>query len=181
MKIVVGVTGGIAAFKVPSLVSSLVREGFDVSVIMTEGATRIISPVVFSSLTGNKAYTDIWEDGAPQPLHIRLANGADALVVVPATANTIAKMATGIADNLLTATALAFPQDKHRILAPSMEENMLTHPATQSNIDKLKSWGWVIIEPEKGRLATGKTGKGRLPEPTTIFKRIISLLHGASP
>ena len=181
MRIVVGVTGGIAAYKVPSLVSSLVREGFDVFVIMTEGATRIISPVVFSSLTGGRTYTDIWEDGAPQPLHIRLASDADALIIVPATANTIAKMAAGVADNLLTAVALAFPQDKHRIVAPSMEENMLAHPATQSNIEKLKSWGWVIIEPEEGRLATGKTGKGRLPEPSTIFKRILSLLRNTSP
>lgn len=179
MRIVVGVTGGIAAYKVPSLISLLIREGLDTSVVMTEDATRIISPVVFSSLTGGRTYTDIWDEGARQPLHIRLAGGADAFIVVPATANTLAKMATGIADNLLTAVALALPRDRHRILAPSMEENMLTHPATQSNIERLKSWGWVVIEPEEGRLATGKTGKGRLPEPRTIFERLLLILRNS--
>lgn len=176
-RITVGVTGGIAAYKIPSLVSLLMKEDFDVEVVMTETATRIISPTTFSSLTGKRTYTDFWAEDLPQPLHIRLSARTDVLVIAPATANTVAKLATGIADNLLTAVALALPQDRCRILAPSMEENMLLHPATQSNIKRLEQWGWRVVEPEEGRLATGRVGKGRLPEPQSLLKRILSIMR----
>jgi phosphopantothenoylcysteine synthetase/decarboxylase len=175
-RIVVGVSGGISAYKIPKLVSLLVQEKLAVDVVMTEAAKKFVSPLSFSTLSGRPVYTDMFAEDAPQPLHIRLANETDAFIIAPATANTIAKIALGLADNLITAIALALPHKTPRLIAPAMDENMFLHPTTQKNLKTLEEWGWVVIQPVSGRLATGKVGKGRMPEPETLFERITSIL-----
>ncbi|MCX7702589.1 MAG: phosphopantothenoylcysteine decarboxylase [Planctomycetota bacterium] len=176
-QVVLGLTAGIAIYKIPRLVSLLVQNGFEVDVIMTDDAKRFVSPLVFSTLSKRMVYTDMFDEKTPQPLHIRLATDCSALFIAPATANTIAKIALGIADNLLTAVALALPPKTPRLVAPSMDENMFLNPATQANLKTLQERGWKVIQPESGRLATGKVGKGRMPEPEALFDCLLSALR----
>ena len=166
-RIVLGVTGGIAAYKAATVCSRLVQAGAWVDVVMTEAAQKFISPLTFQALTHRPVYTDMFHipDGNNIP-HIVLADSSDLLIIAPATANTIGKMANGLADNLLTAIAMATPAPI--LLAPAMETDMWQHPATQSNITKLREWGVEVVGPAAGRLASGAMGQGRLVEPDEI-------------
>lgn len=165
--ILLGVTGGIAAYKVVEVASRLKKSGANVRVIMTRNATEFVSPRTFQEITNNAVSVEMFADAANfHVAHISLADFADAILIAPATANFIAKAAHGIADDLLTTTILAF--DKPLIIAPSMNTKMLENPATQENLQILKSRGAIILEPATGELACGTSGKGRLPEPAEL-------------
>lgn len=160
-KVLVGVTGGIAAYKAADLVSRLVKQGIQVQVIMTENAARFISPLTFEALSGRPVWLDEFSTaGGLSVPHVQLAGEADLFVIVPATANTVAKLAWGMADNLLSAVALVY--NKTLLIAPAMNTNMYHHPALQENLKILKSRGVCVIEPDSGRLACGATGPGKL-------------------
>lgn len=172
--VTVFVTGGIAAFKAATLVRLFVKEGAKVSVAMTKSACEFITPLTFQVLTKNKVYLDTFdEDEANKVQHIHLADQTDVAVVVPATANTIAKMANGIADNFVTSTLLATTAPIY--VVPAMNEHMWENPATVRNVKQLVEDGKSVIEPATGFLAEGYTGKGRLPEPEEIFEQITFL------
>jgi len=176
--VVIGVTGGIAAYKIPAVARGLIAQGIDVYTIMTKSASEFVTPSTLSSLTGHPVYTDLFSGATSTGIninHITLADSADLIVVAPATANTIAKLAHGIADNLLTSTILAATSPI--LVCPSMNVNMYTNKVTQNNISILKSYGMHVLEPGEGELACGWEGKGRLPEPERIVlevKRILS-------
>ena len=174
--VVVGITGGIAAYKIAELVSRLYKNGFNVQVVMTKHATRFITPLTLRTLSNNPVLVDMFdESGTHRVQHIGVAEEADILVIAPATANIIAKMACGIADDLLSTIVLATRAPV--LLAPSMNTNMYDHPATRDNIRKLKDRGVTILEPAEGELACGVTGRGRLPEIETIYDKIIDVLE----
>jgi len=167
-RILVGICGGIASYKAVELVSRLQQAGALVDVIMSERADEFVRPLTFSSLSHRPVYSDLWEpSGRAAETHIALAEEAELLVIVPATANTIAKLAQGVADNMLTAVALA--TQAPLLLAPAMHQNMYTHPATQANISLLRERGVFIVEPEVGRLASGEVGIGRLPDTSVLL------------
>ncbi len=174
-RIVLGVTGSIAAYKAVDLASKLTQAGARVDVIMTEAAQRFVTPLTFQAVTGCAVYTDLWTTapGSDLPTHIAhvgLAEGADLLVIAPATADTIARIAHGFADDLLTITALAA---RCPILtAPAMDGGMYANPATQANVGALESRGIIIVPPETGRFASGFVGQGRLPETPTLIGAI---------
>ncbi|MEF2964550.1 bifunctional phosphopantothenoylcysteine decarboxylase/phosphopantothenate--cysteine ligase CoaBC [Paenibacillus sp. M1] len=166
-KILLGVTGGIAAFKAAALCSKLVKEGAEVRVIMTESATKLITELTMQSLSKNPVYTDTFDEKNPQYIaHISLADWADLVLVAPATANIIGKMAAGIADDMLSTTLLA--TQAPIMLAPAMNVHMYVHPAVQRNLAELAARGVMLIEPGEGLLACGYTGKGRMEEPESI-------------
>jgi phosphopantothenoylcysteine decarboxylase/phosphopantothenate--cysteine ligase len=166
--VILGITGGIAVYKAVDLASQLVQAGAAVRVVMTEAATKLVTAFTFRAITGRPVTTSMWEDNPEFGIqHISLADLADVIVIAPCTANTIAKLAYGIADNELCATVLATRAPV--VLAPSMNVNMWENPVTQENLEKLKKRGFTIIEPASGRLACGWTGKGRLPEVREIF------------
>ena len=177
-KILVGITGGIAAYKACDLVSQLVKDGADVRVIMTEAAQKFITPITFSALTGNPTAVHMFETKENIP-HIELVQDAHMLAVVPATANIIGKFASGIADDLLSSLLLAATCPI--FFAPAMNVNMYQNPAVQSNISRLKKMGVFIMEPDVGYLVCGTSGKGRLPAPTQIFEKIHSILESDKP
>lgn len=170
--IILGVTASIAIYKACELIRGLKERGFTVKVIMTKEAQELIRPVVFSSLSGNRVYcADIFDEPDTWEIeHISLANEADLILIAPATANIIAKLAAGICDDLLTCTACA---SKAKILiAPAMNEVMYNNKITQSNIAKLKSCGYKFIAPRTGKLACGKVGVGCLAETDDIVKEV---------
>lgn len=170
-KIVIGVTGGIAAYKMASVVSALHKEGADVQVIMTRAATEFITPLTMQVLSKKHVYTDTFDSTDVENVaHINIAQSADLVVVAPATANIIAKMATGIADDMLSTTLLAVKAPI--ILVPSMNEDMYNHPTVVHNLQVLAERGVQIMEPAHGYLAEGYSGKGRLPEPEEILAEI---------
>jgi len=184
-KIVLGVTGSIAAYKSADLASKLTQSGAQVEVILTKAATEFISPMTFQSVTGQQAYTetDLWGSDA-HVLHIGLAHKADMLVIAPASANTMAKLAHGIADNLLTVTALALHREEFQapsLIAPAMDAGMFSHPATQKNVRILEQRGNHFIGPEEGHLASGLVAQGRMSEPPTILGHIRYLLSRDGP
>jgi len=167
-RVVLGVTGGIAAYKTADLASKLTQQGALVDVILTESAARFVTPITFAALTHRPVSVGMFETGSEHNIgHIDLATRADAMLVAPATANTIAKLVLGIADNLLTATALATTAPL--IVAPAMNANMYRHPATQENLQRLEARGVHIAGPASGRLASGLTGPGRMEEPETLI------------
>ena len=169
--IVLGITGGIAAYKAADIASKLTQAGAKVEVVMTESATKLITPLTLRNLTGRPVVTDMFEPASEYSVeHIALAEAADAVAIVPATANTIAKLAAGIADNMLGCVVLATTASV--IIAPSMNDNMYQNSITQENLSKLKARGFTVVGPEHGRLASGKTGWGRLSEAETIIKAI---------
>src|SRR2546425_2507686 len=177
-RIIVGVCGGIASYKAVDLVSKLQQAGALVDVILTEHAEDCVRPLTFSTVSHRPMYSNLWEaSGQAAERHIALAEEAELLVIVPATANTIAKLAQGMADNMLTAVALATKAPL--LLAPAMYRDMYTHPATQANLALLRERGAEIIEPEVGRLASGAVGPGRLPE-TAVLLGAISKMLGRS-
>jgi len=174
-RIILGVTGSIAAYKAADLASKLTQAGAQVDVILTSAAEKFITPLTFQSVTGQSAYTDndLWGNEA-HVLHVGLGHNADLLVIAPCTANTIAKLAYGQADTLLTVTALA--AQCPLVIAPAMDGGMFDHAATQENLDTLKKRGAVIIEPLEGHLASGLVGKGRLPETHELIGHIRRIL-----
>lgn len=174
-RVLVGICGGIASYKAIELVSRLQQAGALVDVIMSERAGEFLRPLAFSTMSHRPVYTDLWEpSGRAAETHIALGEEAEALVIVPATANTLAKLAHGIADNMLTAVALATRAPL--VLAPAMHHHMYTHPATQANLAVLRERGAYVIEPEVGRLASGEVGVGRLPEVPALLGAISVVL-----
>ena len=170
--ILVGVTSGIAIYKSLDLVSMLVKAGYEVNVVMTENATKLINPLIFETISQNKVYSDVFErDMDSEVKHIKLAKEADCIVLAPLTANTMAKIAYGIADNLITNIVLA--HTKKMILVPTMNVNMYENPATQKNIESLKE-RHIVLSPDYGRLACGDYGKGKFPKVERIFEEIES-------
>lgn len=183
MRVTVGVSGGIAAYKAAELVRELQRQGAEVHVVMTDAACRFVQPLTFAALTGYKVITSLWDDsGTADPNaeqngidHIAEAQWGDALVVAPATANTLAKFAHGIADDFLSTMYLAATAPV--LVAPAMNVNMWNHPATQANIEVLRQRGVRVIEPGSGDLACGMVGAGRMAEPEEIAKVALSVLN----
>ena len=174
-RIVLGVCGGIAAYKAADLTSKLQQAGALVDVVLTEHATAFLQPLTFSSLSHRTVYTNLWEPtGEAAAQHIALGQHADALVIAPATANTIARLAHGMADDMLTTVALATTAPL--LIVPAMEHHMYYHPATQANLRLLEQRGATILPPEEGHLASGAVGMGRFPETATILAAIRRLL-----
>ncbi len=170
-EILIGVTGGIAAYKAAILVSRLVQTGAGVSVIMTESATHLVALRTFEALSGRVVRTSMWEEGSIHP-HIESSQQAELLCIAPATANFIGKAAHGIADDLLSTTYMAFTGNI--ILAPAMNCAMWEKPAVQRNIALLLQDGITLVGPESGHLSCGQTGVGRMSEPDVIFNKIVS-------
>lgn len=176
--VVLGVTGGIAAFKAASLASALVKLHAHVEVIMTKNATQFITPLTFEQLTGHRTITDTFDRNFPHQVeHISLAQRADLVIIAPATANVCAKVAHGLADDMLTTTVLACRCPK--LIVPAMNTNMYENPVTQDNLEILRRYGWNVVEPACGRLACGVVGKGKMPEPEELVQHI--LRHIALP
>ncbi|NLK78769.1 MAG: bifunctional phosphopantothenoylcysteine decarboxylase/phosphopantothenate--cysteine ligase CoaBC [Clostridiales bacterium] len=170
--VLLGVTGSIAAYKIANLASMLVKLNADVHVIMTKNAEQFISPVTFETLTGNKVIDDTFERNSGYHVaHIAMAAEADIVMIAPATANVIAKLAHGIADDMLTSTMLACTAPI--LLSPAMNTHMYDNPVTQENMRKLESLGYQLIEPAAGHLACGDTGKGKMPEPEMLLDCIL--------
>lgn len=173
--VLLGVTGGIAAYKIPNLCSRLVKGGFQVETILTANAQKIVSPIPFESLSGNRCHTDTFDPMDTSKVeHIALARQADLLVIAPASANIIAKLRWGLADDLLSTTALACTCPK--LLVPAMNTNMYENSATQENLSVLRQRGYIVMEPLSGHLACGAVGKGKMPEPDDIYDRIEAIL-----
>jgi phosphopantothenoylcysteine decarboxylase / phosphopantothenate---cysteine ligase len=166
-RVLIGITGSIAAYKIPFLVRLLIKEGAEVKVLLTTAAKDFVTPLTLSTLTGSPVYSDFFEktDGSWHS-HVELGNWADVFLIAPVSANTMGKMAGGIADNLLTATYLAAKCPV--FFAPAMDVDMFKHPSTKSNIEKLKKFGNILIEPDEGELASGLYGAGRMQEPEKI-------------
>lgn len=174
--VVLGVTGGIACFKAAALASMLKKQHADVQVLMTENATKFVTPLTFEQLTGNKALVDTFDRNFVHSVeHIAVADRADFVLIAPATANVIAKLAHGLADDMLTTTVLACRCKK--AIAPAMNTGMYENPVTQDNIETLRHYGWEIVDPASGHLACGAEGKGRLPEPEDLLEVV---LHAVS-
>ena len=177
--IILGVAGSIAAFKAAIIVSKLKSLEFDITVIMTKSAQSFIHPLTFRTLSQNKVVTDIFiDESVYNPQHVSIAHKADLFVIAPATANVIGKLASGIADDALTSTVMA--SNVPVLIAPAMEENMYMNPITQRNINILQEVGYKFIGPEKGRLASGKTGVGRLADVELIIKTIVDELANSA-
>ncbi len=173
--VVLGVTGGIACYKAAALASMLKKQHADVQVLMTENATKFVTPITFEQLTGNRALVDTFDRNFVHSVeHIAVADRADMVLIAPATANVIAKLAHGLADDMLTTTVLACRCKK--AVAPAMNTGMYENPVTQDNIETLKRYGWEIVEPAEGRLACGTSGKGRLPEPEDLLEVVLHTL-----
>lgn len=173
--VLLGVTGGIACYKSANLASALVKQGANVQVVMTRNATEFIGPHTFESLTGNRVSVDTFDRNYQfQVEHIALADQADLVLVAPATANVLAKLAHGLADDMLTTTILACNCPK--IAAPAMNTKMYENPVTQDNLDILRKYGWEIVEPASGRLACGAVGKGKMPEPEDLLECVLHAL-----
>ena len=166
--ILLGVTGSIAAYKAADLVNLLTKDGYDVDVIMTKGAQAFLTPLTLQTLSKNRVYTDVFEEDYPREVkHISLAKKAGLLLVAPASADVIGKMANGIADDMLTTVVLAV-RDIPRLIAPAMNTYMYDYPIVQEILAKLKRFGFEIIEPKEARLACGDMGKGALAGVETI-------------
>ena len=178
--IVLGVTGSIAAYKAAELASQLTKQGCEVHVVMTADALRFITAVPFKTLSRNAVVTDLYDEAAGwEPMHIKLADEADLLLIAPATANTIGKLALGLANDALSCVALALNPQAKVLIAPAMNGKMWLHPATVENVATLRSRGVEFIGPEEGMLSCGYEGLGRLWEPGKIAERAVELLGPA--
>lgn len=174
-KIIIGVTGSIAAYKIASLCSMLKKRSADVTVIMTQNATNFINPITFETLTGNKCLIDTFDRNFQYDVeHVELAKVADVFLVAPASANVIAKAANGLADDMLTTTLLACTCPK--LFSPAMNTRMFQNPITQDNLTKLSKYGMTVISPASGYLACGDVGEGKMPEPEELLEHIIYAL-----
>ena len=170
--VLLGITGGIAAYKAAYLASALVKLHASVEVVMTRNATEFIAPLTFEQLTGNKVMVDTFDRNfVHQVEHIALADRTDLVMIAPATANVCAKLAHGLADDMLTTTVLACTCPK--LIAPAMNTHMYENPVTQDNLDILRRYGWEVIAPASGRLACGAVGAGKLPEPQDLLQYIL--------
>lgn len=173
--VLLGVSGGIAAYKAAALASALVKQHAAVEVVMTKNATEFITPLTFEQLTGRRVMVDTFDRNfSHQVEHIALAERTDLVIVAPATANVCAKFAHGLADDMLTTTVLACRCPK--LIAPAMNTNMFENPVTQDNLKRLEHYGWEIIPPASGRLACGAVGKGKLPEPEVLLDYVMRFL-----
>lgn len=177
-RIVLGVSGSVAAYKAADLASKLTQAGALVDVVLSDGAERFITALSFASLTGRKAHASLWE-GDAHVVHVGLGEGADLLVIAPCTANTLAKLAAGQADNLLTLTALAARCPV--LVAPAMDGGMFEHPATQANLETLRRRGVQVLGPAQGRMASGLMGLGRMLEPSEILGHVRLVLSRNGP
>lgn len=177
-RITLAITGSIAAYKTVDLVSSLKKQGHSVTVLMTQAATAFIQPLTLQVLSQNTVHLDVMQEPFPDQVnHIQIGKETDLFIVVPATANTIAKLAHGFADNMVTATALALPHFVPKLLAPAMNTKMYDHPATQANLKTLENYGYTIISPKDSLLACGDTGRGALADLKTILQEIKDKIH----
>ena len=180
--ILLGVTGGIAAYKACELARLLVREGADVSAVLTVNATKFVQPLSFEAITGRVCRSDMfeWAAGGSDPyVHLDRSGSLDAMIVAPATANMIARMAAGLADDLLSTLFLSVRCPV--FVCPAMNSRMYEHPATARNIETLRSFGCRILGPAEGALACGETGKGRMVEPSEIVEAVIADLKERAP
>lgn len=176
--ITLAITGSIASYKAADLVSSLKKQGHSVSVLMTKAATDFIQPLTLQVLSQNLVHLDVMQEPYPDQVnHIERGKETDLFIVAPATANTIAKLAFGFADNMVTSTALALPDNIPKLLAPAMNTKMFTHPATQTNLKTLESYGYEIISPKESLLACGDFGSGALADLEIIIERIKETLN----
>ena len=173
--VLLGVTGGIAAYKAAALASALVKQHAAVEVVMTKNATQFITPLTFEELTGRRVMVDTFDRNfSHQVEHISLAQRTDLVIIAPATANVCAKLAHGLADDMLTTTVLACKCPK--LIAPAMNTNMYENPVTQDNLNSLRHYGWDVIEPASGRLACGAVCKGQLPEPDALLQHVLKYI-----
>lgn len=173
-KIILGVTGGIAAYKSAYIASALVQRGADVHVVMTEHATRLVGEATFWGITGNDVITDLFAPPKNREIvHVSLSESADLMLIAPATANIIGKLASGVADDMLTTMALVA---RRIVICPAMNVRMYANPVVVANMERLRGLGYVIVEPESGRLACGEEGIGRLAEPDKIVRAVEELL-----
>lgn len=173
--VLLGVTGGIAAYKAAALASALVKQHAAVEVVMTQNATQFVTPLTFEQLTGRRTMVDTFDRNfSHQVEHISLAERTDLVIIAPATANVMAKLAHGLADDMLTTTVLACKAPK--LIAPAMNTNMYENPVTQDNMAILRKYGWDVIEPASGRLACGAVGKGKMPEPEDLLQHVLRYL-----
>jgi phosphopantothenoylcysteine decarboxylase len=180
--IVLGVTGSIAAYKAADLASQLTKQGCEVHVVLTADAQRFITPVPFKVLSRQPVVTDLYDEVEDwQPTHIKLADEADLLLIAPATAHTIARLAHGIADDALSCIALALNPEARTLVAPAMNGKMWLHPATQQNVATLRSRGVEFIGPEEGLLSCGYEGLGRLWPVEKVAERALELLRQRKP
>src|ERR1700758_604730 len=175
-KILLGVTGGVAAYKACELARLMQKEGAQVQAILTRGAMNFVTPAMLQALTGRAAFTQLWDDRFEMGMgHIVLSRDADALVVAPATAHFIAKLAHGLCDDLLSSVALARPRERCRLLvAPAMNVEMWEQPATQRNVRPTKADGAAILGPDSGDQACGEVGEGRMLEPLQIVEEVVA-------
>ena len=175
--IVLAVSGSISAYKAADLSNQLNKLGYDVHVLMTEAATQFITPLTLQVLSKNPVHLDVMKEENPKVVnHIELAKQADLFIVAPASANTMAKLAYGIADNIVTATALALPSETPKLIAPAMNTKMYENPLTQRNLQILKEVGYQEIEPRSSMLACGDIGRGALAELDDIIKKIQKII-----
>lgn len=174
--VVLGVTGSVAACKAAELTSRLVKAGAEVTVVMTESARRFVAPLTFETLSRRRVVTDMWDrTDYPDPAHVGLAEWADLLVVAPATADFLGKLANGIADDMLSCTAISVARAP--VIAPAMNDRMYKHPAVQENVKRLRKRGCVLVGPIRGRLASGRIGIGRLADLDDILVAIRTALR----
>lgn len=175
-KITIGISGGIACYKTASLISALKKYDLDIKVIMTENATKFITPLTFETLSKNKVVVNMFEENNDKYVgHIEYGQNTDLLIIVPATANIIGKIANGIADDMLTSTIIA--STSKILIIPSMNTHMYENKIVQDNIKKLKDYGYLFIEPTEGMLACGYEGKGKLPDTKTLVDEINKILN----
>ena len=175
--VVLGVTGSIAAYKIANLARMLVKQHCEVHVLMTQNATNFINPITFETLTKHKCLIDTFDRNFEFSVeHVALAKAADVVMIAPASANVIGKIANGIADDMLTTTVMACPCKK--IVSPAMNHNMFHNPIVQDNIEKLKHYGYEIVEPAHGMLANGDMGDGRMPDEELLFEYIVKDMTG---
>lgn len=176
-KIILSVTGSIAAYKAVLLLRLLAKEGADVQVLLTPAAKEFVAPLTFSALSGKPALSDFFDEAVGDwNSHVEMGVNADLMLIAPATASTMAKMANGIADNLVVTTYLSARCPV--IFVPAMDMDMYAHPSTRRNIEILESYGNIFIEPEEGELASGLSGKGRMAEPEAIIRQLSKLHPG---
>jgi|YNPBryBLVA2012_1023415.scaffolds.fasta_scaffold00082_31 phosphopantothenoylcysteine decarboxylase/phosphopantothenate--cysteine ligase len=175
-RVVVGVTGGIAVYKMCDVVRRCVTAGAAVRVVMTESATRLIQPLLFEQLSGNTVGVGMFDEHRCEPGHVSLADWAELVVVAPCSCNTIAKLTTGKTEDLLTAVVYAATGRCPVVLFPSMNDGMWNHPITRRNVGILREIGYTVVDPDAGELLCGRSGAGRLPEPSRIVETIASAL-----
>lgn len=176
--LLLGVSGSISAYKAADIVSQIGKKGWSVEVIMTKNSQEFITPLTLQSLAKTPVHTQLMEENTPESItHIDLAKSADVFLIAPATANVIGKLANGLADDLLSATALAFPDNKTpKLIAPAMNTNMYNHPAVKQNLTRLQTYGYQVIEPKESLLACGDYGKGALQDVELIINEVLKAL-----